>query len=109
MGLFRFEEDLLDQARLRIGIGQQGAAELRLIGRGVMGFVPVDEIVRAVRIQVAFGVPVDVGQYRGGDAMALVGHKFTERLQRVVRPPLGQLRAVDLRKKLANRLAQGQR
>ena len=74
-----------------------------------MGFVPVDEIVRAVRIRVALGVPVDVGQYRGGDAMALVSHQFAKGFERVVRPPLGELSAVDLRQELADGFTESQR
>ena len=57
----------------------------------------------------AFGIPVDVGQRGHGNAVALVGNQLTERLQGVVRPPLGQLYAVDFRQELADRLAQGQR
>jgi len=105
VGLFRFEEDLLDQARLRIGVKQQSTALPGLFGRGVMGFVPVNEVVGAVRIRVAFGVAVDVGQHRGDDAMALVSHQFAKGFERVVRPPLGELSAVDLRQELADGFA----
>lgn len=112
MGLFRLKEDLFDQARLRIRVWQQGAALPALSGLvdiGVMGLVPVHEIVGAVWVRMALGVPVDIGQHRCGNAMTLVGDQFTEGLQRVVRPPLGEFCAVDLRQQLADGLAQGQR
>ena len=57
----------------------------------------------------ALGIPVDVGQRGHSNAVALVRDQFTERLQGVVRAPLGQLCAVDFRQQLANGLAQGQR
>ena len=57
----------------------------------------------------ALGIPVDVGQRGHSNAVALVRDQFTERLQCVVRPPLGQLCAVDFCQELADCLAQGQR
>ena len=110
MVLFRFEEDLFDQARLLFGIGHQDCTALcRLFGRGVMGFVPVHEIVGTVWVGMALGIPIHVGQHRGGNAMALVRHQLAEGLQGVVRPPLGELRAVDLRQQLADGFTEGQR
>ena len=41
--------------------------------------------------------------------MALVGDQFTEGLQAVVGPPLGEFGAVDVKQELADSLAQGQR
>ena len=41
--------------------------------------------------------------------MALVGDQFTEGLQAVVGPPLGEFDAVDFRQELADGFTQGQR
>lgn len=41
--------------------------------------------------------------------MALVGDQLAERFNRVVRPPLVELRTVDLGQQLADGLTQGQR
>ena len=57
----------------------------------------------------ALYIAIDIGQDRGGDAMALVGDQFTEGLQAVVGPPLGEFGAVCFSEELADSLAQGQR
>ena len=105
-GLSRLEEGLFDQARLLFGIGHQHRT---VVSRLAVGLVPVDEVVGTVRIRMPFGIPVDVGKRGHRNAVALVRDQFTERLQGVVRAPLGQLRAVDFRQQLADCLAQGQR
>ena len=57
----------------------------------------------------ALGVPIHVGQHGRCNAVALVGDQFTEGLQAVIGPPLGELIAVDLKQELPDSLAQGQR
>ena len=71
--------------------------------------MPVDEVRGLVGIRAAFAVAVHVGQDRGSDAVALVGHQFAKGLELVIGAPLGELGAVDLAQQLRDRLAQGQR
>lgn len=106
MGLCRFEDELLDQARLRIGIGREERNALRCLP---VHLVPVDEVVGLVRVRPTLRVTIDIGQRGHGNAMALVRHQLAEGLHRVIRPPLGELRAVNLCQQLADGLAKGQR
>ena len=74
-----------------------------------MGWMPVDEVSGLVWLRPSLWIPVDIGQHRRCNAMALIGHQFTKGLERVIGLPLGQFRAVNLAQQLTDGLTQRQR
>ena len=60
-------------------------------------------------VRMALCIAIHVGQHGRCNTVALVGDQFTEGLQAVVGPPLGELDAVDFRQELADGFTEGQR
>ena len=74
-----------------------------------MRWVPVDEVSGLVWLRPSLWIPVDIGENRRCNAMALIGDQFAKGLQRVIGLPLSQFSAVDFPQQLTNGLAQRQR
>jgi hypothetical protein len=69
-------------------------------------WVPINEILRTVRLAALLRVSVDVCEYRSRYAMPLIGDSLAKRFKLVVRRPLGQFRAINLCQELPNGLAE---
>jgi hypothetical protein len=91
-------EQRLELGRLHLGVERLRWLEVDL--------VPWDEVGGRECLRLPLHVTIDVCESRNCDAVAGIRHTFTERLDRLERPPFAQFRAVDLREQLANGLAQ---
>ena len=66
---------------------------------------PMDEVLRPVGSRTRLAVAVHVGQHRGCDPVAQIGHQVAERLELVIRLPFRELGRADLELCLPDALA----